>query len=123
MKKEVKNMEKEKKPMSIKKKILIIILVLIAVYVLTTIPYRIIKANKLFGDEKCSLVTNPPTKQDLMFGYGDKDHPTMGGTAITGWRCSVCGWYSRAATTATPELCELCAKITGRCETCGKLLK
>ena len=95
------------KKMSKKKKVLIIILVVVAVYIATTIPYRIIKGNKVYGDELCAKK-----------GKHNMPMPAI----VSEWQCQICGWTGMSGGKHF-EICDLCAFITNRCEECGGKLK
>ena len=108
------------KKMSKKKKVLIIILVIVAIYIATTIPYRIIKGDKIYGDELCSEISKPKKKVSPLENSKHLSHVPM----VTGiWKCQICGWHGFARSAGSPDLCDLCAFITNRCKYCGGKLK
>lgn len=77
------------------------------------------KANKLYGQEICTKVINNVAPNDM---YEDADHPSLGGQAITSWRCEICKKFYQHGSTNTPILCDECARIANRCYKCGNLL-
>ena len=110
-----------------KKKIIIIIISIFGLYLIYDFT-PLIKATlgyMIFGNEQCTWYNarmkqdNKKTIDNLL--YEDKDHPIMGGAAITNWKCKLCLRGGESTTTVTPKLCELCSKLTNRCSECGKL--
>lgn len=58
------------------------------------------------------------------YDYCTTDHSMeCGGDAFTDWTCKICATVATNPDTNVPELCNNCAKITGRCNYCGKLKK
>lgn len=94
-----------------KKKVFILIFVVIAAIVLLSFPERIVVGQIKYGNEKCTCT------QVSMYNM------QVSGPADTKWHCKLCGKTGHSNYTDTPELCELCSKVTGRCEQCGKKLK
>ena len=56
---------------------------------------------------------------DFCEGY----HMITAGDALTPWTCELCGYSDVNPDTDVPEICNNCAKKTGRCQMCGKLEK
>ena len=59
-------------------------------------------------------------------GYciGEEAHfGEVGGSAMTHWRCQICGKADLNSTTNVPTLCFECAQKTNRCQQCGKKLE
>ena len=110
--------------MNNKRIIIIVLLIVVLISIMMILGHHKSIAEKIrigeekFGNEKCT-----GTSSDYNSFYGDSEHPIIGGDAITGWTCAICGKEGESSTTNTPKLCEDCAEITNRCETCGKLLK
>jgi len=86
------------------------------------------KASRLYGDDYCKRdlarlerMNKPPENKTILeMMSGIPDHPMVGGTAITKWKCSLCGVKGKSTSTITPKICPSCAAITGRCMDCGK---
>lgn len=113
-----KNNSKSKK---MRKRILTVLAILVlglCIYDFTPI-IKVPLANKLYGTSKCTKYNSKDTEQFMM--NGDIDHPIIGGSAITHWKCELCYRSGKSTTTITPKLCYLCSHITNRCNMCGKL--
>ena len=63
-----------------------------------------------YGNKKCSMNANDP------------DHPMLGGDSMTEGRCGICKKKELYGSTSHPRICSYCAKITNRCDWCGKLI-
>ncbi|MBR0491006.1 MAG: hypothetical protein IJJ82_03045 [Clostridia bacterium] len=110
-----------------KKKIIIIIILILGLYLIYdfTPIIKVPLGYMIFGNEQCTWYNarmkqnNKKEIDDLL--YEDRDHPMMGGCAITKWKCKLCLRGGESSTTVTPKLCDLCSKLTNRCSECGKL--
>ena len=117
-------MDKENSKIKKIKKIILTILAILVVgwcvYDFTPI-IKVPLANKIYGTSKCTKYNSKYSTNFLM--YADREHPIMGGCAITHWKCELCFRRGESSTTVTPKLCTLCSDITNRCKMCGKLLE
>lgn len=93
------------------KNILKIIIPLVIVYLIISSIYTYIssidiseKATQIFGNDYC-----------------EEKHWVIAGDALTPWTCKLCGYTGINPDTDTPEICDNCARLTGRCTECGKL--
>lgn len=82
----------------------------------------------LSGKPKNQLDIGTEAKQKgyNLFGkdYCITDHSLeAAGDALTEWKCQLCGRSAINPDTNVPQLCDDCARITGRCHQCGKLKK
>ena len=77
----------------------------------------------VYGNNQCTLLTKDSNSNNQKIIYGDKNHPVFGGCMITLWKCNLCWRFDESGTTNTPELCNLCSRLTNRCNKCGDLLK
>ena len=116
------------KKVKIKKKsraiIIVITFIILGMIVYDFTPLvKVPLANKIYGTSKCTIYNSKKSEETLetLFYDGNQDHPMMGGAAFTKWKCSLCYRGGESSTTVTPELCDVCAKITNRCSECGKL--
>lgn len=101
--------------------VIIAIFICVAVY-LNTDEAKIKKGYRKFGDEKCSLLSvGNGAGSGVPILLGDEEHPNVGLTVVTKWRCNICGKLDTHGSSPAPKLCNLCSGITNRCETCGKL--
>ena len=117
-----------------KKKVGIIVIIILLFFMALAVKYNYYpesmverKAAELYGDDYCKKDlemleegTDQKTKLGRIADGGYTDHPTIGGSAMTKWRCSVCGYKGESSSTITPKLCSTCAAISKRCSTCGK---
>lgn len=99
-----------------------LLLVLILVVVIGTIVgiknsdgYKIRKGNTIFGEQSCECRRYDPNDPFSSL--------SIGGTAMTDWKCKICGYKDTNGTTNVPKLCYKCCQITNRCSECGKLKK
>jgi len=98
-----------------KKKILLLLLLIISIVIIIITFFilrnnndsRIKKGYEIFGNDYCN-------------GHSPF---VEAGQAFTGYTCKICGYEGDHPNTAVPTICSECAKITGRCSNCGKLLK
>lgn len=117
-----------------KKKVGIIVIIILLFFMALAVKYNYYpesmietKAAKLYGDEYCIRDLEMLEEDEderasfrrIMDG-GYTDHPTIGGSAMTTWRCKVCGYKGESTSTITPKLCSTCAAVSKRCSTCGK---
>ena len=111
------------------KKIKIIIIIIIFIIILWTIYdftplIKVPLANIIYGTSSCSKYNSDKSKSSSKsLFYEDADYPIIGGDQVTKWKCSLCFRGGTSGTTITPELCNKCAKITNKCDECGKLIK
>jgi len=99
-----------------------LLLVLISVVVIGTIVgitnsdgFKIRKGNIIFGEESCKCRRYDPNDPFSSL--------PIGGTAMTDWKCKICGHKDTNGTTNVPKLCYKCSETTKRCSECGKLEK
>ena len=86
--------------------ILTIIIICIAILINTNF-YKIHKANLIFGNDLCNKNEN--------------DHPSLGLTVISSYKCRICGKETKHGSSPTPIICKDCSEITNRCQWCGRL--
>lgn len=105
-----------------KKKVLLIVLLIVAIIVIGIIAFLYIYLNTSNGISKSKL----EEKGYQVFGYDycTTDHSFEGGgDAFTEWQCKICGKTAMNPDTNVPVICNNCARITNRCNKCGKLEK
>lgn len=96
-----------------KKKNLVTICIILAISIICIIIlinknfYKIHKANLIFNNDLCNKNEN--------------DHPSLGLTVISSYKCEICGKEKQYGSSPTPIICEECSKSTNRCQWCGKL--
>lgn len=95
--------------------IVIATLIVLCIILTRTSMYKIKKANNIYGEEYCTKDENSLSL------FEDKEHSTLGGDALTPYKCEICGKIQVNGNTAVPKICEKCAMITNRCQECGKL--
>lgn len=77
-------------------------------------------------NELLRITSQSTQKGYQLFGkdYCTTDHSLeAAGDALTEWKCQLCGRSAINSDTNVPQLCDDCARITGRCHQCGKLKK
>ena len=100
--------------------IVIILLIISILFVINNIPLTndniiVLKANIMFGHSSC------PTNNPDYHSEKDLDHFGFYATVMTPYKCGVCRKNTESSSSFIPKMCRSCAKITGRCEKCGKL--
>ena len=121
-------MEEKKKNMLLKVVIVVCgLIVCFLIYDFTPIM-KVPLGNAVFGKNQCTLEiqksngNNADIKNVIpVFDFDDK-HSGFGGDAISTWKCKLCLRIKKHPNTAVPMLCNLCAKLTNRCEDCADLL-
>ena len=105
------------------KKIKIVIITIITVILLWVIYdftplIKVPLANKIYGTSKCKLSnTGNNSKVEL----DDEDHPMVSLPAGSVWKCGLCYRVGHYPNSNTPKLCDICSRITNRCNQCAKL--
>lgn len=98
----------------------------ISLIIIGIIIIVIIAALNIFNSSNGKPKSELDQKGYNIFGYDycDTDHSMeIGGDALTDWKCKLCGKKATNPDTNVPEICSDCARITGRCNKCGKLEK
>lgn len=78
-----------------------------------------------YGNKKCSINGDLMAyiKEYGILNANDPEHPLFGGAAMSEGRCGICKRKDVYGNTSHPRICDDCAKITNRCDTCGKLIE
>lgn len=101
-----------------KKKIIIAIIVIASIILITYLFMPIkVKGYLIYGNKICSQ----RNKEGVFASLGDAEHPGVAGASVTTYICKLCVKKKGHPNTATPDICENCAKHTGRCQQCGGL--
>ncbi len=68
-------------------------------------------ANNMYGNDTCN--------------GNHSEHAIIPDAGLTLWRCPVCNRQQETGVTEShyKKLCSECARLTGRCSRCGKILK
>ncbi len=100
--------------------VLIVLVLLFLVYDYTPV-IKVPLGYMIYGNDVCQYQL--AEKQDSGYEFWNKGdgQDWIAGDAISPWKCGLCYRTELHSNTATPELCSLCAKLTNRCEECGKL--
>lgn len=96
----------------LKKKLFIIGIILVIIFIggfllINTDFYKINKANLLFENDVCN--------------HNEEEHPKDSLTIVSQYKCRICGKTFSYPSSPTPIICDDCARITHRCQWCGKL--
>lgn len=74
-------------------------------------------ANSKFGMELC-----PYFPERCLIPWGG-ECLGVSLTAVSSFKCDLCGKFSKYSSSPTPIICDFCAEITNRCEWCGRILE